>query len=287
MASTPHNVAVGSESGSLTVQESYLWARNIARERARNFYYSFRLLSKEKHDAISAVYAFMRHCDDLSDEKDASREAIESWRTELDRALAGDLPPHPVWPGFVDAVQRFSIPHHIFHDMIEGVLSDLEPRRIQTFDELYQYCYQVASVVGLSVIHIFGFHDDRAPLLAEKCGIAFQLTNIIRDIKEDAERDRVYLPAADIARFRASIEEDSEELRSLLRYEGARARAYYDESRPLLEMVDKSSQASLRALMDIYSALLDRIEASDYDVLSRRISLPAWQKTWLMLRALI
>jgi len=287
MASAPHNVAMGPESGSLTVSESYFWARGIARERARNFYYSFRLLSADKHNAISAVYAFMRHCDDLSDEQGASREAIEGWRLELDRALAGDLPPHPVWPGFVDAVRRFSIPHHIFYDMIEGVLSDLEPRRIQTFDELYQYCYQVASVVGLSVIHIFGFHDDRAPLLAEKCGIAFQLTNIIRDVKEDADRDRVYLPENDLARFKASASEDSEQLRSLLRYEGAKARAYYEESRPLLEMVDAGSRSSLRALMDIYSALLDEIDASDYDVMRRRISLPAWKKTWLMLRALI
>lgn len=285
MASAPRDVAVGAGTSSLTVAESYLWARGVARERARNFYYSFRLLTPEKHDAICAVYAFMRHCDDLSDEKGASRSAIEGWAAELNSALAGDLPLHPVWPGFVDAVTRFSIPHHIFHDMIEGVLSDLEPRRIQTFDELYQYCYQVASVVGLSVIHIFGFHDERAPLLAEKCGIAFQLTNIIRDVKEDAERNRVYLPAADLARFRASVDEDSEELRSLLRYEGARARAYYEESRPLLDMVDKGSRASLRALMDIYSTLLDQIDESDYDVMRRRISLPAWQKTWLMLRA--
>lgn len=287
MASAPRDVAMGAGTSSLTAATSYLWARSVARERARNFYYSFRLLPPEKHDAICAVYAFMRHCDDLSDEKGASRAAIEAWRGELSRALAGELPLHPVWPGFVDTVQRYSIPHHIFHDMIDGVLSDLEPRRIQTFDELYRYCYLVASVVGLSVIYIFGFTDPRAPLLAEKCGIAFQLTNIIRDVKEDAERDRIYLPASDLARFKASVEEDSQHLRELLRYEGARARSYYEESRPLLDMVDKSSRASLRALMDIYSTLLDKIDASDYDVLSRRISLPGWQKTWLMLRAML
>lgn len=287
MASASRHVAVGAQPGSLTVSESYAWARSIARDRARNFYYSFRLLPNEKHDAICAVYAFMRHCDDLSDEAGASHDAIEGWRSELTSALAGDLPRHPVWPGFADAVQRFSIPHHIFHDMIDGVLSDLEPRRIQTFDELYRYCYLVASVVGLSVIHIFGFNDDRAPELAEKCGIAFQLTNIIRDVREDAERDRVYLPAEDLIRFGASVDRDSSALRELLRFEGDRAKAYYEESRPLLAMIDKSSQPSLRALMDIYSALLDRIADSGYDVMSRRISLPAWKKTWLMVRALL
>lgn len=271
----------------MTVAESYAWSRRVARGRARNFYYSFLLLPKEKHDAICAVYAFMRHCDDLSDEDGASLESLEAWRGELQRALAGDLPPNPVWPGFADAVRRFSIPHPVFHDMIDGVESDLQPRRIATFDELYRYCYQVASVVGLSVIHIFGFTDQRAPKLAEKCGVAFQLTNIIRDVREDRELGRVYLPVEDMAKFGVERIEDSPQLRQLLGFEAARARAFYDESRPLLEMVDKSSRASLRAMMEIYSTLLARIEASGYDVINRRIRLSALEKTWILAKSLV
>ncbi len=270
----------------MNLSDSYAWSRAVARERARNFYYSFRLLPPEKRNAICAIYAFMRHCDDLSDEAGANRAAIESWRTEMSAALNRRFSGHAVWPGFVDAVERFQIPHHVFHDMVDGVLSDLEPRRIQTFEELYRYCYQVASVVGLSVIHIFGFEGAEAPLLAERCGVAFQLTNILRDVREDWERNRVYLPAEDLARHGVQPLTDDARLRNLLRELGGRARRYYQEAEPLVGMVDRSSRSSLRALIDIYRALLDKLEASGYDVWQRRIRVPGWQKTWLMLRAM-
>lgn len=271
----------------MTVAESYRWSRDVARARARNFYYSFRLLPKEKHDAICAVYAFMRECDDLSDEDGANLEALESWRAQLSGALAGDSSSHPVWPGFSDAVRRFSIPHHIFHEMIDGVESDLEPRRIQTFDELYRYCYQVAAVPGISVVHIFGFSGAHAPKLAEKCGIAFQLTNIIRDVQEDWERRRVYLPAEDLARFGVTDPVDSPEFRKLLEFEANRAQRYYEESRPLLDMVDKSSRAALRALIEIYSTLLERIRAGNYDVMNRRFRLSGIEKGWITARSFL
>src|SRR5207302_8676451 len=136
---------------------------------------------------------FMRYCDDLSDDAGIAdrRGAIGNWRRDLEAALAGSLPPHALWPAFADAVKRYRIPHRYFFEMIEGVSSDLEPRRIRTFDELYDYCYHVASVVGLTVIHIFGFENPEALQLAEKCGIAFQLTNILRDVREDAETGRI------------------------------------------------------------------------------------------------
>jgi phytoene synthase len=267
------------------VAESYAWSRAIARDRAKNFYYSFRLLSREKHNAICAVYAFMRHCDDLSDEEGATRTAIEAWRGEMRRAIAGELSDHPLWPGFVDAVERYSIPSHVFEDMVDGVLSDLNPRRIETFDELYRYCYQVASVAGLSVIQIFGFTGTDAPLLAEKCGIAFQLTNILRDVREDLDRGRIYLPREDFERFGVDAVEDGPAWRQMLRFEGDRARRYFLESRPLLDRIEPASRPALAALMDIYGRLLSRIEASDYDVLQRRIRVPAWEKAWLMTRA--
>jgi phytoene synthase len=270
------------------VASSYAHCRRVARTRARNFYYSFLLLSREQKDAMCAIYAFMRFCDDLSDEEGGSRAAIERWRTELDEALAGRLPPNPVWPAFCDSVTRYAIPHRYFQEMIYGVSSDLEPRSIATFDELYQYCYKVASVVGLTIIHIFGFESPHALELAEKCGIAFQLTNILRDVREDANRGRVYLPSEDLVRFGvdpARLEHD-ERFIALMRFEAARARRYYDESWPLLDLIQRRSRPSLWALMRIYSRLLERIERSNYDVLDRRISLPVWEKLSIVGRAL-
>ncbi len=176
--------------------------------------------------------------------------------------------------------------------MIDGVLSDLEPRRFETFDQLYRYCYQVASVVGLTIVHIFGFDTRSALPLAEKCGVAFQLTNILRDIREDAERGRVYLPLEDLRRFGVS-EEDlfkgrrEEPFLRLMAFEAERARAYYNESRTLLDLIHPRSRASLWALITIYSRLLELIELSNYDVFRRRVRLPLWEKSWIVWRALV
>lgn len=279
------------QTATISLAESYRFCRNVARTQARNFYYSFLLLSQERRDAMCAIYAFMRACDDLSDDPDqAGAEALLEWRRDLDRALEGNYGPHPCWPAFHDTAMKYKIPREYFYDMIAGVSSDLEPRRMSTFDELYQYCYQVASVVGLTVIHIFGFESPRALVLAEKCGIAFQLTNILRDVKEDCERGRIYLPAEDLARFgvdESSLCANSGDSRfiALMQFEAARARAYYDESMPLIGMVDRGSRASLRALIAIYRTLLERIERSNYDVLSRRIRLSSWHKVWLLMRS--
>jgi len=273
-----------------TLDESYAFCCGVARKRARNFYYSFVLLPREQSDAMCAIYAFMRYCDDLSDEPGASREAMERWRGALVDALTGKFDAYPAWPAFYDTVQRYRVPHEYFFQMIEGVTSDLEPRAFQTFDELYRYCYQVASVVGLCTIHIFGFDSPDALLLAEKCGVAFQLTNILRDIAEDAARERVYLPAEDLRRFDVDSHDlrngqPSEALRSLMEFEAGRARAYYRESQPLVEMIHKRSRPALRALIGIYSCLLTRIEERKFDVFTERVSLSAAEKCWIVLRA--
>ena len=178
---------------------------------------------------------------------------------------------------------------------IEGVSSDLAPRDITTFDDLYRYCYLVASVVGLTIIHIFGFDSSRALDLAEKCGIAFQLTNILRDVQEDAANGRIYLPTEDLVRFRVdpaalasrSAPQEAPGFVSLMQFEAGRARAFYDESSPLVGLVHMRSRRSLSALIAIYRELLDRIEASGYDVLRRRIRLPAWRKAWIVGRSAI
>jgi 15-cis-phytoene synthase len=273
------------------LEASYAWCRRITRARARNFFYSFVLLSRGQRNAMCAVYAFMRVCDDLSDEPGATRDRLEQWRSAMQEALAGRYGGHPGLPAFHDTVTRYGIPARYFDAMIDGVACDLEPRRFETFDQLYRYCYQVASTAGLSALHIFGFDAPDALPLAEKCGIAFQLTNILRDLREDAERGRLYLPLEDLAHFRVAEADIRAGIRTpefidLMDFETVRARQYYRESRPLLQHVDRRSRRSLGALMAIYARLLDRIEASNYDVFSRRVSLPALEKTRIVMRAL-
>ena len=276
----------------ITVEESYQYCLKVARTRAKNFYYSFVLLSRQQRKAMCAIYAFMRYCDDLSDEPGASRAAVDRWRAELTEALEGRFSEHPVWPAFHHTVRRFGIPHEYFHQMIDGIASDLEPKRIETFEELYGYCYRVASVVGLTIIHIFGFDTRSALPLAEKCGVAFQLTNILRDIREDAERGRIYIPADDLRRFGVT-EEDlragrrDEAFLRLMRFEATRARAYYNESAPLLELIHPRSRSSLLALVSIYSRLLERIEGKNYDVFSSRVRLSLFEKSWIVVRAMV
>ena len=274
----------------MTLECSYAHCEQVARNRAKNFYYSFLLLPRPKRRAMCAVYAFMRECDDRSDGPDASPERVQQWRAELADALAGRAPEHPVWPAFLDTTQRYGIPDTYFHEMLDGVASDFEPRQIRSFDELYRYCYRVASVVGLTIIHIFGFEDPRALELAEKCGVAFQLTNILRDVREDTAAGRVYLPDEDLKRFGVRRDDLNQAalnapLRALLEFELGRARAYYEQSRPLLQMVHRDSRHALWALMEIYRRLLDRIDRQGYPVLERRVSLPVREKAAIVLRA--
>ena len=287
--------AIASVLDSTSLEESYRHCRKVARERAKNFYYSFLLLEKPQRDGMCAIYAFMRQCDDLSDDPVATDKvklagSIALWRVQLDSALHGRFSGDPVWPAFHDTVQRFGIPHRFFHEMIEGITSDLESRQIQTYEELYRYCYQVASVVGLTIIYIFGFTNTRALLLAEKCGIAFQLTNILRDVREDAELGRVYLPTEDLQRFGVTAEQlrsgsEDDKFRHLMQFEADRARGYYAESEPLLGMIQPRSRRSLWALRAIYLALLAKLERAHFNVLSRRINVPTFAKVLLLLRA--
>jgi 15-cis-phytoene synthase len=273
----------------MTLDESYAWCTRVARTQAKNFYYSFLLLPAPRRRAMCAIYAFMRYSDDLSDDEGIADRAaaIARWRADLEAALAGGAGENPIWPAFVDTVARYRIPHQYFFEMIEGVSSDLEPRRMETFDQLYDYCYHVASVVGLTIIHIFGFKAPEALGFAEKCGIAFQLTNILRDVREDSEKGRVYLPAEDLERFGVSPETflPREQFLKLMEFEARRAREYYVQSQPLIELIDRSSRPSLCAMIEIYSRLLRRIEASNYDVLNQRVRVPTWEKLWILASA--
>lgn len=273
--------------------QSYRYCRSVARRRARNFYYSFLLLPAAQRDAMCAIYAFMRRCDDLSDDPgsaEAARRAIARWREELEAALDGRYSKCPLWPAFHDTVRRFRIPHEYFFEMIEGVRSDLEPRRFRSFDELRRYCYQVASVVGLTIVHIFGFRSPDALPMAENCGVAFQMTNILRDIREDLDRGRLYLPLEDLERFGLSEESLRDAnppaaFAELVRFEAARARELYAGGRNLIRLIEPASRPSLWALIEIYSRLLDRIERAGSEVLARRIELPWFEKVRVVARA--
>ena len=274
----------------ISTAESYAYCVAIARARAKNFYYSFLVLPKRKRLAMCAVYAFMRECDDLSDEAGATQEALVHWREQMDRALEGDMTEHPLWPAFADTVARYAIPRAYLYDMIEGVTSDLSFTQPQSFQDLYQYCYRVAGVVGLTITHIFGFEHVRALEMAEKCGIAFQLTNILRDIGEDAELGRSYLPLElmqqyEVADADLNQKNVSPHLQNLLSDLGRRAQDYYAFSLPMIQLVDRDSRSSLWALIEIYTRLFQRIESSGYEVLERRHRLPTWEKLTILAQA--
>lgn len=277
------------------LKASYQACESIARERAGNFYYAFTVLPKPKRQAICAMYAFMRYCDDISDSDNppASKlDALQEWRSALGNAMSGDYEQNRILAAFHDAVRVFNIPEEYFHELIDGATMDLSINRYRTFDDLYQYCYKVASVVGLVCIHIFGFREDAAKMYAEHNGIAFQLTNILRDVREDAERGRIYIPQEDLENFCYSEDDllrgvSDDRFRELMRFQVARAKSYYAMATPLVDYVDLASRAGLMAMIGIYSSLLNRIEEKNYDVLSGRIALSTREKLSIAAKSLV
>jgi phytoene synthase len=277
----------------LTLSQSYRYSDQLARRKAGNFYHAFRLLPRGQRRAMSALYAFMRITDDVTDEPGAAtdkRAALEHWRRQLDRALAGEYT-HPVHAALHDTVCNHGIPRVYLDDVLDGVGTDLEPVRFATFAELYRYCYRVASAVGLACIHIWGFADERARAHAESAGIAFQLTNILRDLGEDAARGRVYLPVEDLDRFGYSEDslrrgEHNPQFRALMEFQVDRARGYYEAARPLAELLPPPGRAVFQVMTRTYCGLLDAIVARDYDVFSSRVRLSRWRKLWWTVQAL-
>ena len=273
---------------------SYEHCRRLARIAARNFYYGFALLPPAKRDALCALYAFMRHADDISDSdkqiKDKS-EGLKAWRAALDRALDGDCGGSRILPAFHDTVRQFAIPRQYFHDLMSGAEMDLTVKTYPTFALLERYCYCVAGTVGLCCVHVFGFSDPSALKLAPRLGIAFQLTNILRDVPEDYSMGRIYLPEEDLERFGCTSGDLASNAASpafieLMRFEAKRAWQYYGEGAPLLNLINRDSQAALWTLMRIYSGILGKIEAIQYDVLAkRRPGLSRMEKAWIMFRA--
>ena len=298
-----------------TVDEAYAVCRAVAQREAKNFYYSFRVLPEHKRNAMCAVYAFMRRADDISDDetmpvaerKQVMSQWLDVWRAARTSGCSGD----PVFVALNDTQKRFAIPDVLLEDLVRGTTMDLEESQpgvvvaanptmsaepdtfqiYESFAGLYRYCYLVASIVGLVCIRIFGYSDPRAELLAEKTGVAFQLTNILRDVREDAERGRIYLPLEDLGESDVSVEQllrvahkqlPSNAAANVLALEAARAREYYTAAEELLPLIDRDSRAALWVLVTIYRGLLERIIAKDYDVFSERVSVSTQRKLMIL-----
>ena len=281
---------------------AYSVCRGITRSAAKNFYYAFLVLPKSKRRALCAVYAYMRRCDDIVDDPTLSlqdrRQKLVDWLDSVHRTMAGHPTEEPVLLALTDAQRRFSIPVELLDGLAYVTAQDLtlpvqppeqqDPLvRYRTFEDLRAYCYGVASVVGLVCIRIFGYRDPAAEPLAERCGLAFQLTNIIRDVKEDAAMGRVYLPEEDMAKFGITADElrdrpDVAHLRRLLQLEADRARECYRAAERLIPLIDEDSQPGLWVLVTIYRKLLEKIAARQYDVFGKKIALTTVEKLFVL-----
>jgi phytoene synthase len=292
---TPSQVAV-----------AYSVCRSITRSEAKNFYYAFLVLPEAKRQALCAVYAYMRRCDDIADDTKVPgherRQRLEAWLEAFHRAESGHPTDDPVLLALTDTQRRFKIPIELLDQLAFGTGMDIQDGEAsgsgeltvlyQTFADLRLYCYRVASVVGLVCIRIFGYRDPSAEALAENLGLAFQLTNIIRDIQEDAAMGRIYLPAEDLTRFEIAPAdfrqaEIPERLRWLLAAEADRAREYYTSAHELLPLIDEDSQPALWVLVTIYRRLLEKISDRKYNVFGKKISLTVREKVTILGKGLV
>ncbi|HTU42295.1 MAG TPA: phytoene/squalene synthase family protein [Candidatus Aquilonibacter sp.] len=292
---------------------AYSVCRGITRSKAKNFYYAFLVLPKRKREALCAVYAFMRRCDDIADDPELRLEErrlkLDTWLDALHRTQQGEPSDDPILMALTDTQRRYTIPAGLLDELASGTAMDVVDAQVapqgrnqdedepgfafpaipgltvqyQTFDDLTQYCYRVASVVGLVCIHIFGYRDPAAEPLAERCGLAFQLTNIIRDVKEDAAMGRVYLPQEDLARFNLNAADllsspDAASFRPLLAFEADRALEFYKAGDQLNDYISEDSQPALWVLVNIYRALLEKIALRQYDVFTAKVGLTVTEK---------
>jgi phytoene synthase len=287
---------------------AYRFCRDVAKHEAKNFYWAFRVLPRTKSDAMCAVYAFMRRADDLADDESKSIDTrraemgawLQSWRASqipANHAQTTD----PVFLALADTQRRFNIPDELLEQLVAGTTMDLEPHpeplhTYVTFDDLYRYCYLVASVVGLVCIRIFGYTDPRAEKFAEETGIALQLTNILRDVKEDLDRGRVYLPLDLLDEFGETPAElhqlaagrtMTERERAMLATLAIRAEKYYVSGKRLIPLLDRDSRAAMWVLLTIYHRLLGRIAARRMEVFRERIAVPTAEKLSVLARGAI
>jgi 15-cis-phytoene synthase len=275
------------------VEQAYEHCEALTRAAHSNFYWGFRLLPHDRRRALCAVYAFCRAADDMADEPGIGRDPrrlLARWRTELEAVYAG-RPQHPIGVALADTVARFAIPREHFDALVAGVEMDLSLSRYESWeDDLSRYCYGVAGTVGLIAIEIFGYRNPSAREYAVSLGLAFQLTNILRDVAEDAARGRIYLPRQDLARFGCS-EEDilggrmTEAFRLVMAFECARAGEYYGRARFTLAEEDRQTLAPAEAMRLIYEQVLRRVMFRRYDVFGAKVRLTRPEKAGLAVAA--
>jgi phytoene synthase len=295
---------------------AYSVCKGITRTAAKNFYYAFLVLPRRKREALCAVYAFMRRCDDIADDPaiplQDRRQKLDAWLDALHRAQQGQPTDDAILLALTDAQRRFSIPAGLLDELAVGTAMDVPMHVVsdndeaetpnaaapglavqyKTFEDLRLYCYRVASVVGLVCIHVFGYRDPAAEPLAERCGLAFQLTNIIRDVKEDAAMGRVYLPEEDLSKFKLTAAElfaapDPARFRPVLALEANRAREFYASGIDLIPYISEDSQPALWVLVTIYSRLLERIAEKQYDVFTAKVTLSTWEKSRILAKGFV
>jgi phytoene synthase len=267
----------------MTLSEAQAYCTAVTKQSGSNFYYSFLFLPRARREAMDTVYAFCREVDSAVDDAPAGsnpREALQQWQRELAAAYEGS-PTFPVAICLAEHARRLNIPRDYFEELLAGVEMDLTTTRYATFEELYRYCYRVASVVGLICLNVFGTTSPLARDYAVNLGVAFQLTNILRDLGADADRGRIYLPQEDLARFGYREGEllartYSPQFFDLMRYESSRARQFYEKARSLSDQLPPSDRRALTVaeiMRGVYGRILNRIETSGYRVFGPRIGL--------------
>jgi phytoene synthase len=273
----------------METSEAYRICERLTRRAAGNFYYGIRLLPAEKRRAMSAVYAYARRVDDIGDgtlPADRKLAELRAVRASLEDGDAGD----PVTVALADARARFPLPSDALSDLLDGVEMDVAGTRFERFDELVIYCRAVAGSIGRLCVGIFGASDlERAVPLADDLGVALQITNVLRDVREDRERGRVYLPAEDLRRFGCGDDLERcppESAADLIHFEAARGREWFERGLRLLPLLDARSRACVRAMTGIYRRILGQIDRDPQAIMRRRVSPPAWEKAWVAARSL-
>jgi phytoene synthase len=267
------------------------YCQDKAAKSGSSFYYSFRFLPQQQRQAIIALYAFCREVDDTVDEiadTDIARTKLAWWREEIQRTFHG-IATHPVGLALQSALQNFDLHEEYFMEIIDGMAMDLDQFSYSEFKHLALYCHRAASVVGLLSVEIFGYEDRKTLKYAENLGMALQLTNIIRDVREDAERGRIYIPQDELQQFNVSADDllalkSSPELIDLLKFQTARAKQYYQQALQLLPESDRYTQRTGLIMAAIYEATLDEIEKDNFQVMLHRVSLTPLRKLWLAWR---
>ena len=270
------------------------YCQDKASQSGSSFYYSFVILPKKQRQAITALYAYCREVDDVVDntaEPAIAQTKLDWWREELDRLYQGQ-PQHPVTQALAHVLKHTDLPREQLQEILDGMTMDLEQNRYAGFKELSLYCYRVASVVGLLAAHIFGYRDHRTQKYARDLGMAFQLTNIIRDVREDAERNRIYLPQTMLAEFHVTEADilqfkQTPELSQLLAELTSQARHYYRRALNHLPKQDRYAQRAGLMMAAIYQSILDEVELDGFRVMQHRINLPSSRKFWIAMKVLL